>query len=79
MADPELPGDDTRPDAGRRHLDDLEPDVVGQRSAVDEHSAELVHPTLAWNKSVLSVRYVSYRVDHLFGTPSVTSTSINIL
>ena len=47
MADPQLSGDDARPDAGRRHLDDLEADVVGQGATVDEHPAQLVHPALA--------------------------------
>lgn len=47
MADPELTRDDTRTDASRGHLDDLQSDVVGERSAIDEHSSQLVHPTLA--------------------------------
>ena len=47
MADSQLAGDDAWPDAGRRHLDDLEADVVGQGATVDEHPAELVHPALA--------------------------------
>jgi hypothetical protein len=29
MADPQLPADDTGPDPRRRHLYDLQPDVVG--------------------------------------------------
>ena len=47
MADAQLSGDDAWPDAGSRHLDDLEADVVGEGAPVDEHPAELVHPTLA--------------------------------
>jgi len=49
VADPQLPADDTGPDPGCRHLDDLEPDVVGQRPPVDEHAAQLVDPPLACN------------------------------
>ncbi len=53
VADSQLSGDDAWPDAGRRHLDDLEADVVGQGAPVDEHPAELVHPALAcWGKYV---------------------------
>ena len=47
MADPQLAADDARSYAGRRHLDDLEPDVVGQRPPVDEDAAELVDAALA--------------------------------
>ena len=43
---PELPGDDAGPDPGRRHLDDLESDVVGERPAIDEHAPQLVDSTL---------------------------------
>ena len=44
---PELPGDDAGPDPGRGHLDDLEPDVIGKRSAIDKHATQLVDTTLA--------------------------------
>ena len=47
VADAQLPRDDAGPHAGRRHLDDLQPDVVRQGAAVDEHPAQLVHPALA--------------------------------
>ncbi len=47
MADPELAADDTGPDPGRRHLDDLQSNMVGQRPAVDEDPAQLVDPALA--------------------------------
>ena len=47
MADPQLTADDTWSHAGRRHLDNLEPDVVGQRPPVDEDAAELVDAALA--------------------------------
>ena len=46
VADTELPGDHTGPDAGSGHLDNLEPDVVGQGAAVDEEAAELVDTAL---------------------------------
>lgn len=47
VRDPQLSGDDARPDAVVGHLYDLVPDVVGQRSAIDENSSELVHAALA--------------------------------
>lgn len=47
MGDPQLPGDHAGPDPVMGHLHDFMTDVVGQRSAVDEHSSELVHPALA--------------------------------
>ena len=43
---PELPGDDAGPDPGRRHLDDLEPDVIWKRPAIDKNSPQLVNTTL---------------------------------
>ena len=43
----ELSADDTRTDASCGHLDDLQPNVVGKRPAIDEHTSELVHPSLA--------------------------------
>ena len=46
MADAQLARDDAGPHPGRRHLDDLEADVVGQRPTVDEHAAQLVHASL---------------------------------
>ncbi len=47
MADPQLSTDHTRPDPRRRHLYNLEPDMVGQGPPVDEDPAQLVDPTLA--------------------------------
>lgn len=47
MGDTELPGDDTRSDAMVGHFHYFVSDVVGQRSAIDEDSPELVHSTLA--------------------------------
>ena len=46
VRDAQLARDDARADAGRRQLDDLEPDVVRKWPAVDEHSAQLVHAPL---------------------------------
>ena len=47
MGDAELARDDAGADAGGGHLDDLEADVVGQRTPVDEDAAELVDAALA--------------------------------
>ena len=47
MADPQLPADHARPHPRRRHLHDLQPDVVGEGAAVDEDPAQLVDPALA--------------------------------
>lgn len=46
MGDPELAGDDARPDPVVGHLHDLVADVVGQGSAVDEDSSKLVDSAL---------------------------------
>ena len=46
VGDAQLARDDARPHARRRQLDDLQPDVVGQRAAVDEHAAQLVDAAL---------------------------------
>ena len=48
VADTKLPADDTGPDPGGGHLDDLQPDVVGKRPTVDKHTTELVHPSLTF-------------------------------
>ena len=51
MWDPELPWDDTWPDTGRGHLNDLESDVVGQGASIDENTAQLVDTALpCWEK-----------------------------
>ena len=47
MTDPQLSGDHTRPHPSRCHLDDLQPDVVGQGPSVDEDSPELVDSALS--------------------------------
>ena len=39
VADPELPADDAGPHPGRRHLDNLQSDVIGKRPPIDEHSS----------------------------------------
>jgi hypothetical protein len=49
MTDAELPADDAWPDPGGRHLDNLEPDMVGQRPTVDENAPQLVHAALSCN------------------------------
>ena len=49
MGNPELARNDAGSHAGRCHLDDFQPDVVGQRAAVDEHATQLVHSTLTCN------------------------------
>jgi len=47
MTDPQLPADHTGANTGGGHLDDLEPDMVGEGTAVDENSTQLVHTALA--------------------------------
>ena len=47
MTDSELAADHTRPHPRRGHLYDLQSDVIGKRSAIDEHSSELVDSPLA--------------------------------
>lgn len=49
VRDAQLTRDDAGPDARGCHLDDLQPDMIRQRSTVYEHPAELVHPALTWN------------------------------
>lgn len=44
---PQLTGDDARPDTVMGHLHDLMANMVGERSAVDEDTTELVDPTLS--------------------------------
>lgn len=46
MGDPQLSGNHAGPDPMMSHLHDFMTDVVGQRSAVDKHPSELVHPAL---------------------------------
>ena len=44
----QLAGNNAGTDAGRGQFDDLQSNVVGQRSAVDEHAAQLIDTTLAY-------------------------------
>ena len=46
MADPQLSADDTGPHPRCSHLDDLQPDVVGQWTPIDKHPAQLIDPAL---------------------------------
>ena len=46
VRDPQRARDDARADSGGGHLDYLQTLVVGERAAVDENAAQLVHPTL---------------------------------
>ena len=46
VADPELPADDAGPHPGRRHLDDLQSDVIREGAAVDKNSPQLINPAL---------------------------------
>ena len=47
---PERATDDARSYALSGHLHDAETDVTWQRSTVDEHPSQLVHPTLTWGR-----------------------------
>lgn len=46
VTDSELSRDDARPDTSRSHLDNLESDVIGKRSPIDEDTSQLVYPSL---------------------------------
>ena len=48
--DPELPGDVARPHAVVGQFDDPLADNVGERSAVHEDAAQLIHAAMTWNK-----------------------------
>ncbi len=47
MADPQLAADDTGPHPRRRHLYDLQPDMVGQGASIDEDPTQLINSSLA--------------------------------
>lgn len=47
MTDAQLSRDITRPNALLRQLDNLVTNVIGQRSAVDEHAAQLIDAAVA--------------------------------
>ena len=49
VRDAQLTGDDTRTDSCRRQFNDLQADVIRKRTTVDEHSAELINSSLAYN------------------------------
>jgi len=46
VRDAQLPGNDARTDSGGRQFDDLQSDVVGQWTPVDEDSTQLVNTSL---------------------------------
>ena len=50
VADPELPADDAGPHPCSRHLNDLQPDVIWERAAVDKNSPQLINPALPWKQ-----------------------------
>nr|CAI5837389.1 unnamed protein product [Callosobruchus analis] len=50
MGYPQLAGYYARSYTSRSHLDYLQSDVIGKRSAVNEDTAQLVHATLTWKK-----------------------------
>ena len=53
----QLARDDARTDASSRQFDDLQSDVVRQWSAVDEHTAQLVHSSLTWDETTQNIAY----------------------
>ncbi len=65
VADPELPGDDARPDPRRRHLHNLEPDLVGQGAAVDEETAQLIDSSLTCEYRIMWKTSTSFGGIHL--------------
>ena len=50
MRDSELSGDVAGSNAVVGELDDSLANDVGQRTAVDEHAAELIHAAVAWKE-----------------------------
>jgi len=47
VTDSQLTRNDAGPHSGRSHFDNLQPNVVWQRSAIDEDAPELVDPPLS--------------------------------
>ena len=47
MTDSQLSADHTRPHPSSSHLNYLESDMIGKRTAIDENSSKLVDPALA--------------------------------
>ncbi len=71
MADAKLPRNDARPNSGRGHLDDLEPDVVGQRPSVDEDAAKLVDSALTFEAKIsekrkILINYFSLKINCIY-------------
>jgi len=69
VRDPQLSADVTRPDPELRQFDDSDPDRVGKRPAVDEHTAELVHlpVRLICNRFIIfnyTVQFLGYDDDN---------------
>lgn len=60
MRDSQLSRYDARPDAGRSHFDDLQSDMVRQRTAVDEYTAQLVYATLSWKSNKTDHLHIDY-------------------
>lgn len=52
MGDPQLARDDAGPDSCSGHFDDLQADMAGQRSAVDENASQLIDTSLASGRHV---------------------------
>jgi hypothetical protein len=48
VGDAQLPGNDAGTDAGGRQFDNLQSDVVGQWTSVDEDSAQLINTSLTF-------------------------------
>ena len=42
----QLAGDDARPDTGSGQFDDFQTNVIGQRTAIDEHATQLIDAAL---------------------------------
>jgi len=55
MRDAELPGDVTRTYTVSRHLHDPLTNHIRQRASVDEHSSQLVDPSMTWIRSQCSL------------------------
>ena len=58
MAHTKLPRDNTRSDASGRHFNDLESDVVRQRSAIYKHTSQLIDSALTWKrKNMIDIHF----------------------
>lgn len=56
---PKLPWDDARTHTARSQFDDLEPDLIRERTPVDEHATQLVDAALACKKTTLRLAGIS--------------------